>query len=62
MCIRDSRSLSYGEALKEAQKLGYAEADPSADVSGLDALRKIVLGSAVAYGVDVYKRQVVSKT
>lgn len=45
------RSLSYGEALKDAQKLGYAEADPSADVSGLDALRKIVLGSAVAYGV-----------
>ena len=45
------RKLSYGEALKDAQKLGYAEADPSADVSGLDALRKIVLGSAVAYGV-----------
>ena len=45
------RALSYGEALKDAQKLGYAEADPSADVSGLDALRKIVLGSAVAYGI-----------
>lgn len=45
------RSLSYAEALSDAQKLGYAEADPSADVSGLDALRKIVLGSAVAYGI-----------
>jgi len=45
------RSLSYDEALGDAQRLGYAEADPSADVSGLDALRKIVLGSAVAYGI-----------
>jgi homoserine dehydrogenase len=45
------RSLGYGEALSDAQRLGYAEADPTADVSGLDALRKIVLGSAVAYGV-----------
>lgn len=45
------RSLSYADALSDAQLLGYAEADPSADVSGLDALRKIVLGSAVAYGI-----------
>lgn len=44
------RGLEYSAALKEAQSLGYAEADPSADVSGLDALRKIVLGCAVAYG------------
>ena len=43
------RSLGYAEALSDAQRLGYAEADPSADVSGLDALRKIVLSSAVAY-------------
>lgn len=42
--------LDYGEALKEAQALGYAEADPSADVSGLDALRKIRLAAAVAWG------------
>jgi len=44
-----SEGLDYAEALKEAQELGYAEADPSADVSGLDALRKIMLGCAVAY-------------
>ena len=43
------RSMDYAEALKEAQYLGYAEADPTADVSGLDALRKIMLGCAVAY-------------
>ena len=40
----------YDDVLREAQKLGYAEADPSADVSGLDALRKIMLACAVAYG------------
>ena len=43
--------LDYGKALKEAQILGYAEADPFADVSGLDALRKIRLAAAVAFGI-----------
>jgi len=43
--------LDYGDVLKDAQRLGYAEADPTADVSGLDALRKIMLACAVAYGV-----------
>ena len=41
--------LDYGEALADAQRLGYAEADPTADVSGLDALRKIMLACAVTY-------------
>lgn len=41
--------LDYAEALKQAQSLGYAEADPTADVSGLDALRKIMLASAVGF-------------
>lgn len=43
------RGMDYGDALREAQALGYAEADPTADVSGLDALRKIMLACAVAY-------------
>ena len=43
--------LDYAEALADAQRLGYAEADPTADVSGLDALRKIMLACAVAYDV-----------
>ena len=43
------RGLDYGAALSDAQKLGYAEADPTADVSGLDALRKIMLGCAVGF-------------
>ncbi len=44
-----SRGADYGEVLKDAQALGYAEADPTADVSGMDALRKIMLACAVAY-------------
>lgn len=44
-----SQGLGYEDALSEAQQLGYAEADPTADVTGLDALRKIMLGCAVAY-------------
>ena len=44
-----TRGLDYADALKEAQALGYAEADPTADVSGLDAARKITLACAVAY-------------
>ena len=43
--------LGYDEALKKAQELGYAEADPTADVSGLDALRKIRLAATVAFGI-----------
>jgi len=42
--------MDYGEALADAQKLGYAEADPTADVTGQDALRKIMLACAVSYG------------
>ena len=44
-----SSDLSYEAALADAQQLGYAEADPTADVTGLDALRKIMLACAVAY-------------
>ena len=40
---------SYDEALKEAQALGYAEKDPTADVDGLDTQRKITLACAVAF-------------
>ena len=41
---------SFEEALKEAQALGYAEADPSADVDGYDAARKIAILSGSMYG------------
>ena len=40
----------FGNALKEAQAKGYAEANPTADVEGLDAARKIVILAALAFG------------
>lgn len=43
------RGGDYADALRDAQTLGYAEADPTADVSGLDALRKIMLACAVGF-------------
>ena len=55
-----SEGMDYAEALSIAQKLGYAEADPTADVSGMDALRKIMLACAVAYDklpVDGFSRE-----
>ncbi|MDR1041795.1 MAG: homoserine dehydrogenase [Deltaproteobacteria bacterium] len=42
---------TFAEALKEAQDLGYAEADPTMDVEGTDAAHKLILLTALAYGV-----------
>ena len=47
--MRD-QGASFADALKEAQRLGYAEANPSADVDGIDAARKIVILAALASG------------
>jgi len=43
-------SASFGSVLSEAQRLGYAEADPSADVDGLDARSKLAILAALAFG------------
>ncbi len=47
--MRD-KGLSFDAVLKEAQRLGYAEADPTFDVEGIDAGHKIALMSAIAFG------------
>ena len=44
---------SYSEALKEAQKKGFAEADPTADVEGLDMLRKIAIISMILFKQEI---------
>lgn len=44
---------SYEDALAEATELGFAEADPTADVGGLDAARKMVILSSLAYSTEV---------
>ena len=46
--------LTFDAALKEAQALGYAEANPTADIQGDDACRKICILSALAFGFHVY--------
>lgn len=45
--------LGYEEALGEAQKLGYAEADPTLDVNGWDAAHKAILLATLAYGFTI---------
>lgn len=43
--------VSFKEVLDEAQKLGYAEADPTLDVGGFDAAHKLLILASIAYGV-----------
>ena len=46
----NENGTSFEDALKDAQAKGYAEADPTADVEGIDAARKIVILSSLSYG------------
>ncbi len=48
--MRD-KGLSFDAVLKEAQRLGYAEADPTFDIEGVDAAHKITILSAIAFGI-----------
>jgi len=50
--MRD-KGLDLDVVLKEAQRLGYAEADPSFDIGGVDAAHKVTLMSAIAFGIPV---------
>lgn len=49
----NEEGVSYEDALKEAQELGFAEADPTADVEGLDAARKMAILARLAFSTDV---------
>ncbi len=50
--MRD-KGLSFDAALKDAQRLGYAESDPTFDVEGIDAAHKLTILSAIAFGIPV---------
>ena len=50
--MRD-KGLSFAEVLAEAQRLGYAEADPTFDIEGIDAAHKATLMASIAFGVPV---------
>ncbi len=45
------KGLSFDTVLKEAQRLGYAEADPTFDIEGIDAAHKLAIMSAIAFGI-----------
>lgn len=50
--------LGYDEALKQAQRLGYAEANPATDVDGIDTWHKLILSANVAFGISLDKTTV----
>ncbi|MDE7137117.1 MAG: homoserine dehydrogenase [Ruminococcus sp.] len=54
-------NMPFDEALKLAQELGYAEKDPTADVEGHDACRKICIVSSLIFGKHVYPKSVYTK-
>ncbi|WP_188455959.1 homoserine dehydrogenase [Virgibacillus oceani] len=49
----NEEGTTYEDALKKAQELGFAEADPTADVEGLDAARKMAILSRLAFSTDI---------
>ena len=52
------QGLNYDDVLKQAQALGYAEANPSTDVDGIDTWHKVILSSNIAFGVSLDKETV----
>ncbi|MGM9514759.1 homoserine dehydrogenase [Roseateles sp. DB2] len=48
-----SKGLDFATVLKEAQRLGYAESDPTFDIEGVDAAHKATIMSAIAFGIPV---------
>jgi len=48
-----AKGLDFAVVLKEAQRLGYAEADPTFDIEGVDAAHKLTIMSAIAFGTPV---------
>ena len=52
------KGLNYDDVLKQAQKLGYAEANPSTDVDGIDTWHKVILSANIAFGVTLDKNTV----
>ncbi len=53
-----TENMSFEDALSLAQKLGYAEKDPTADIEGHDACRKICILASLGFGKHVYPKQV----
>ncbi|MYL61618.1 homoserine dehydrogenase, partial [Virgibacillus halodenitrificans] len=54
----NNEGMPYEDALKKAQDLGFAEADPTADVDGLDAARKMAILGRLAFSTDIALEEV----
>ena len=54
----DEKGQDYGVALKEAQRLGYAEADPTMDVDGSDAAQKLAILAHLGFGARAYWKDI----
>lgn len=53
LAAMSDRHLSYDDALREAQRLGYAEADPTLDVTGMDSAQKLAVLARICFGVSI---------
>ena len=53
-----NEKAEFADVLKEAQALGYAEADPTFDVGGFDAAHKLLILASIAYGIDVKPEEI----
>jgi len=53
-----NEGVEFGAALKEAQSLGYAEADPTLDIEGIDSAHKLTLLASLAYGIPLSFKKV----
>lgn len=53
-----SKKWSFEYALNQAQKLGYAESDPSSDIDGADICNKAILSANIAFGIDIKHEEV----
>ena len=53
------QGVKYEDVLREAQVLGYAEADPTFDVGGFDAAHKLLILASIAYGIDAKPEDIV---
>jgi homoserine dehydrogenase len=53
--------LPFAEALREAQRLGFAEADPTYDVEGIDTAHKLAILMSIAYGMNISPQQIATE-
>ena len=49
----EQEGLSFADCLKDAQRLGYAEADPTFDIDGHDTAQKLAILASLAFGIEV---------